>query len=182
MREDLTAEIPARGPSSAAPSPPRAGPPGPGRSDLNTESGTPRPHMHSEQHTRSRGGERQPAECRRGTPPAPRLGSRGRRRPAVTVRDRCRFGEVVCGGSWTGLLGSARRDFFKGELRRAGQGPMGSCPTGQGRGLRAWFAPTERSWAERSERCTARGFLGPSPAQTAGPRLLRAESSGLCLL
>ena len=56
-----------------------------------------------------------------------------------------------------------------------GRDPVHSCPAQEGRGLRVRFAPTQCSWAERSERCTARGFLGLSPAQLAGQRLCRGR-------
>ena len=60
--------------------------------------------------------------------------------------------------------------------------PVHSCPASKGKGLWAWFAPSECSWAERSEKCRVRGFLSPSLAQLAGQRLCRMERSGLCLL
>ena len=55
-------------------------------------------------------------------------------------------------------------------------------PASKGKEVRVQFAPTECGWAERSERCTERGFLGPSPAQLEGQRLCRVQSLGLCLL
>ena len=54
---------------------------------------------------------------------------------------------------------------------------MSSCSASKPKGLRVWFASPECSWAERAERCTARGCL--SLAQLAGQRLCRVKSSGL---
>ena len=57
-----------------------------------------------------------------------------------------------------------------------------SCPANKGKGLRAWFAPTQCSWADWSKRWTMRGFLGPNSEQQVERRLHRGRVWGLCLL
>ena len=56
--------------------------------------------------------------------------------PAVTVKDFWLFGVVVCMESQIVIQchsGSARRDFFKGELRLAWKGPLVQLPYQQGK-------------------------------------------------
>ena len=65
-------------------------------------------------------------------------------------------------------LDSDFKDFLKGELKHAVQGPCVQLPCKKGTRLKAQFAPTENIWAGRSESCTAKGFLGPSPASKPG--------------
>ena len=117
-------------------------------------------------------------EREKGILSAPGWGRGGRPWPAVTVRDSRLFREVMCMESRTVTQccsGSAWRNILKVEQGRAGQGRCSICPASKGKGLWTWFAPTKCSGTERSERCTARGFLGPSPVQLAGLKLCRVE-------
>ena len=108
------------------------------------------------------------------------LGWRSQAMDSLAVRDSWLLGKMVCMESLMVTQccsGSAQRGFLKGEVRHCwAETP---CAHALGRGLRMQFAPTVFSWEERSEQCTARGFLSHSLTQLAGRRLSRAESSGL---
>ena len=69
---------------------------------------------------------------------APEWGGGGRLRSAVTVRAFWLFGEVVCVENQMVTQycsGCAQKDFLKGELKHAGQGPYAQLPYQQGESI-----------------------------------------------